>query len=147
MATTTQFAKLASTVTNATTSYADVTGLSVYLPANTDWRFEAGIHYTCNATTTGSGWSVNGPASPTLLICTSSWSLTTTSNSWAQTTAYDTIAANATSASTTDNYARISGIIRNGSTAGAFTVRFISEVAVASAIVAQIGSWFEARPL
>lgn len=52
---------LGSDVTNSTTTYADVTGLSYTSPAATQTRFYAQILFTSAALTTGSGWFVSFP--------------------------------------------------------------------------------------
>lgn len=139
---------LQSDVTNATTSYADVTGLSFPVTASRTYRFRFVVDYTCNATTTGSSWSINGPTSPTRLSFRAEYSLTTTSRTTLEgCSAYDTNAANASSAATGANHAIVEGFI-TPSADGTVVLRFISEVAVASAIVAKAGStvdYFEVK--
>lgn len=134
---------LASDVTNNNASantIADVTGLSFAVTAGQTYFFRFSIQYTAAATTTGSRWSINGPSSPTALRYSSTYSLTTTS----QTTnhgmvAYDTPAAsNATSAATAGNTCVIEGFI-TPSANGTVIARFASEVS-SSAIVAKAGS-------
>ena len=119
----------------------DVTGLSFAVVSGNTYVFEFNIIYTAAATTTGSRWSINGPASPTILCYTSEYSLaatTTTRN--ANNISYDLPAAsNATSAgTTTGNQANIYGIIRPSAN-GTVIARFASEV-LSSAIVAKAGS-------
>lgn len=119
----------------------DVTGLSFAVTAGNTYVFDFNIIYTAAATTTGSRWSINGPAAPTILCYTSEYSLaatTTTRN--ANVITYDLPAAsNATSAgTTTGNRAVIYGIIRPSAN-GTVIARFASEVAN-SAIVAKAGS-------
>lgn len=118
----------------------DVTGLSFSITAGKTYYFEFNIAYTAAATTTGSRWSINGPAAPTLLCYSSEYSLaatTTTRN--ANNISYDLPAAcNATSGSTTSNQALISGVI-TPSANGTVIARFASEV-LSSAITAKAGS-------
>lgn len=135
---------LASDVTNnnaVANTIADVTGLSFAVTAGEMYWFEFNIFYTSAATTTGSRWSVNGPAAPTKLIYTSEYSLaatTTTRN--ANNISYDLPAAsNATSSSTGSNQAYVYGCIQPSSN-GTVIARFASEVA-SSAIVAKAGSF------
>lgn len=135
---------LGSDVTNnnaVANTIADVTGLSFSVTSGKFYWFEFHIAYTSAATTTGSRWSISGPASPTYLTYASWYSLTSTTrteNNHLQ--AYDVPAAsNATSAATGNNYARIEGIIRP-SADGTVIARFASEVAN-SAIVAKAGSF------
>lgn len=117
----------------------DVTGLSFPVLAGKKYRFKFVIFYTAAATTTGSRWTITGPAT-TFLNYISEYSLTTsTSTRNAQQTAYDTpAAANGTSATTGSNMAIIEGIIMP-SADGTVIARFASEVA-SSAIVAKAGS-------
>lgn len=120
---------------------ADVTGLSFAVAANTSWYFKFVIRYESAATTTGSRWSINGPASPTSLCFTSEYSLTTTTSTRNATViGYDLPAtANATSATTTTgNNAIIEGII-HASADGTVIARFASEVS-GSPITAKAGS-------
>jgi hypothetical protein len=134
---------LASDVTNnnaVANTIADVTGLSFAVTAGNTYWFRAFVQYTAAATATGSRWSVNGPAAPTLLIFKSEYSLTTTTRTVNEgLSAYDTPAAsNATSAATTSNIAWIEGFI-TPSASGTVIARLASEVA-GSAIVAKAGS-------
>lgn len=118
----------------------DVTGLSFSAVAGEMYYFEFTIFYTAAATTTGSRWSLNGPASPTKLIYATEYSLaatTTTIN--ANSISYDLPAAsNPTSGSTGHNKAEIRGMIQPSSN-GTVIARFASEVAN-SAITAKAGS-------
>lgn len=137
---------LASDVTNSNATantIADVTGLSFSVTAAQTFFFRFSIDYTAAATTTGSRWSINGPASPTRLSYQSRYALTTTTETLNHgVTAYDTPAAsNASSAATTGNRAIIEGFI-TPSANGTVIARFASEVA-SSAIVAKAGSMLE----
>lgn len=116
----------------------DVTGLSFAVTAGQTYWFEFVIDYTAAATTTGSRWAINGPAT-TRLSYTSEYSLTTTTKTVNNVVAYDTPAAsNATSPSTAGNIATIWGYI-TPSANGTVIARFASEVS-GSAIVAKAGS-------
>jgi len=133
---------LASDVTNNNASantIADVTGLSFSVTSGLTYWFRACVMYTAAATTTGSRWSVNGPAITTL-IYKSEYSLTTTSRTTNDgLTAYDSPAAsNASSAATAGNVATVEGLL-TPSASGTLIVRFASEVS-SSAIVAKAGS-------
>jgi hypothetical protein len=120
-------------------SIADVTGLSFPVNSGSVYRFSFEILYSSAATTTGSRWSVNGPAF-TYLCYMSEYSLaatTTTRN--ANLLAYDSPAAcNASSGSTTSNKAIVAGMIRTNAS-GTIIARFASEIA-SSAITARAGS-------
>lgn len=117
----------------------DVTGLSFPVTAGNTYFFRFTIHYTAAATTTGSRWTINGPAA-TAMRYRSEYSLTTTSRTINDgLSAYDNPAAsNASSAATGSNIAIIEGYI-TPSANGNVIARFASEVA-ASAIVALAGS-------
>ncbi|MFO0702701.1 MAG: hypothetical protein U0514_02375 [Candidatus Andersenbacteria bacterium] len=130
---------LGADVTNATTAYANVTGLAFPVTSGTLTSFQCTIYFTTNATTTGSRWSINGPAT-TALMYQSEYTLTaTTSTRNAMVQAYDSPgAANATSAAGA-NLAVISGYVLP-SASGTVTVRDASEVAVAGGNVAKAGS-------
>lgn len=119
---------------------ASVTGLSFPVTAGHTYQFEFWIPYTAAATTTGSRWSISGPAF-TRVAYGSEYSLaaTTTTRNPNLVTAYDLPAAsNATSSSTTSNMAFIWGTI-TPSADGDVIARFASEVA-SSAITAKAGA-------
>ena len=132
---------LASDVVNSNAvanTIADVIGLSFAVTAGETYWFEFFIDYTAAATTTGSRWSVSGPAF-TRLAYTANWSLTATSNTFSNAVAFDMPAAsNASSAATGGNFAYVSGFIRPSAN-GTVTARFASEIA-SSAITAKAGS-------
>jgi hypothetical protein len=125
---------------------ADVTGLSFPVIAGATYAFRFVMAYTAAATTTGSRWSINGPATPTLLAYSSRYALTTTTQTQNHgLAAYDLpAAANATSVAS-GNIAIVEGII-TPSAAGTVIARFASEVAN-SAIVAKAGSYVEFQRL
>lgn len=116
----------------------DVTGLSFAVTSGKTYYFQFIIPYTAAATTTGSRWSINGPAG--VATWTSEYSLTgTTTTRNANVITYDLPAAsNATSAATTNNRAIIEGYI-TPSANGTVIARFASEVTV-SAITAKAGA-------
>lgn len=118
---------------------ADVTGLSFAVSLGVRYRFRFVIDYTANATTTGSRWTINGPAT-TRLAYRSTYSLTTTTETLNFAAAYDTpAAANATSAATAGNIAVIEGFV-TPSANGSVIARFAAEVAT---ITAKAGSYVE----
>lgn len=132
---------LASDVVNnnaVANTIADVTGLSFSVTSGQTYYFEFVIPYTSAATTTGSRWSINGPANPTLLNYRSEYTLTATSMTLNSATAYDIPAASSASSLTTGNVATIWGII-TPSASGTVIARFASEV-TSSAITAKAGA-------
>jgi hypothetical protein len=119
-------------------SIANVTGLSFPVIAGGVYEFGFLVDYTAAATTTGSRWTINGPAFSRLSYG-SQYSLSTTGDTFNNLGAYDLpAAANASSALTTGNIARIKGLIQP-SVDGDVVARFASEIAN-SAITAKRGS-------
>lgn len=116
---------------------ADVTGLTFLATAGEVYQFEAIIPYTAAAATTGSRWSVNGPAI-TSLSYTSKYTIDAVSETTNYATAYDIPAASNASSLTAGNIARITGFVQTSAT-GMVTMRFASEVA-GSAITATVGA-------
>ena len=131
------------TNSNATANtIADVTGLSFPVTNGQRYWFRFVIQYTAAATTTGSRWTINGPAQ-TELRYKSEYSLTTTTNTVNEgVSAYDLPAASsASSAATASNIAIIEGFILP-SADGNVVARFASEIS-SSAIVAKRGSFVQ----
>ena len=128
---------------NATANtIADVTGLSFSVTAGETYLFRFTIRYTAAATTTGSRWAINGPASPTALAYRSNYTLTATSETVnSGLSAYDMPAAASASSIVAANIAIIEGYI-TPSANGTVVARFASEVS-SSAIVAKAGSLLE----
>lgn len=144
------YVRLTADVTNnnaTANTIADVTGLSFSVLTAKLYEFEFSIVYTAAATTTGSRWSISGPASPTYLDYTSEYSLTTTTTTRnALVQAYDSPSgANATSAATGNNWAQIYGVIQP-SADGTVIARFASEIS-SSAIVAKVNSFVKYRQI
>lgn len=139
-------------VTNATTSFADVTGLTIPVKAGHTYCFEASLIFQTNATTTGARFAVNGPASPTYLrlaglaAVTPSATAEVGSRNTATVSAYDTsvIGAQTTGPGTIDSLAYFSGTIVP-SADGTFAIRSQSEVAIASGLIIRRGSWLWIR--
>lgn len=117
---------------------ADVTGLSFPVIAGQTYRFKFIIPYTAAATTTGSRWSINGPAAPTMLEYVSRYTLTATTETVNYAAAYDAPAAANASSLTDGNVAIIQGVIKP-SVSGTVIARFASEVNT-SAITAKAGA-------
>lgn len=104
--------------------------------------FKYALAYTCNATTTGSRFTIYGPGSPTALRYRSEYSLTTTSTTVNEgASAYDTPAgASASSAATGSNVASIEGFVDVPTCDGRVFLRFASEVASPGQITVKAGS-------
>lgn len=116
---------------------ADVTGLSFAVSANVTYRFKFFIVYTSAATTTGSRWSINGPAT-TFVNYSSTYTLTATTQTLnSGIAAYNSPSGASASSLASNNIAIIEGIIRP-SASGTVIARFASEIS-SSAIVAKAG--------
>lgn len=136
--------RVSSDVINATTSFADVTGLTVNLLAGKKYNFEAHLYHINNATTTGSRFGVNIGAAPTDLrvatIDTVTASVTASVHSAGSVTALNTAATAQTTGSAAVTMAILSGYIVP-SADGTFAIRCQSEVAVAAGLTVKAGSW------
>ena len=124
---------------NATANtVADVTGLSFPVSSGSTYRFRFYITYTAAVSTTGSRWSISGPAVSSL-VYRSDYTLGVTTRTFNEgLTTYDTpAAASASSSNTNANVAIIEGVI-TPATSGTLTVRFASEIA-SSAVTAKGG--------
>ncbi len=126
---------LAADVANsAVDTIASVTGLAFPVVAGIRYKFKAVIIYTAAATTTGSRWSITGPAI-TDLAYDSQYPLDATSQTVNRAlAAYDLPAAANVSSLAANNRAEIEGVVCC-SVSGNITVRFAAEVA--SAITAK----------
>jgi len=122
---------------NATpNTIADVAGLSFAVVSGSTYWFRAAIPFTAAAGTTGSRWSMNGPAT-TLLRYRVVVPTSATAEAVTHAAAYDEPAA-CTSDSPTSGLVVIEGIVLP-SASGTLAVRFASEVG-GSAIVAKAGA-------
>ena len=129
---------LTADVATTTTTLGDVTGLGFSVTAGTRYYFKFIIPYTAAATTTGSVWTINGPA-VTFLTYASTYTLTaTTATTNRGMTAYNLPSAKNASSLLTGNLAEIEGIIQPSAN-GTVICRFATEVG-ASAITAKAGS-------
>jgi hypothetical protein len=117
---------------------ANVTGLSFDVVAGEIYWFEFVIPYTSAATTTGSRWSISGPAAPTMLNMRSEYTLAATITTVNSITAYDIPAASNATSLTAGNVATMWGIIKPSQN-GTVIARFASEIAN-SAITAKAGA-------
>ena len=116
---------------------ADVTGLSFSVTSGKNYHFKFIIPYTSAVTTTGSRWSINGPAITSLSYVSAYIANASTQTNFAA-SAYDLPAASNANSLTTGNVAIIEGII-NCSASGTVIARFASEITL-SAITAKAGA-------
>ncbi len=139
--------RLSADVTNSTVTAVDISALAVPLAANGVVAFAFILIVDAGATTTGIHLAINGPATPTAVTMRMEVALTTTTQFFHNVNAYETYPTAAqvgTSPGTTRSVARVTGVIRNGATAGNLVPRIRSEVA-ASAVTARIGSYVSWR--
>lgn len=115
-------------VTNSTTSFADVTGLSFSLSANTTYGFIFHVLVTTPATTQGYCIAMDGPASPTAFSYQSMQPLSSSTQTPSHQTSYNA-GTTGTSAPSGTFLVVIAGQIVNGANAGTLIVRFLSETA------------------
>jgi hypothetical protein len=116
----------------------DVTGLLFPVVSGSTYYFECMIPYTSAATTTGSRWTINGPAF-TMLSYTSEYTLAATTKTVNSAAAYQIPAASSASSLTAGNVATIWGFVKPSAN-GNIQVRFASEIAN-SAIIAKAGGF------
>lgn len=140
---------LAATVANSTVTGADITGLGVVPTTAGTYTFRGRIAVTAAAVGTGIQIAVNGPATNLAYVA---YSVRVPNASGTElllnSTAWDTYAASLATQGTTPVYIEVTGVCRYSGTPNAVQIvlRMRSEVA-ASAVTAQIGSYFEVEKL
>lgn len=135
-------------VANATTSFADVTGLTYPIEAGKKYGFECYLFHIENASTTGARFACNGPAATLfraygVSVFAGSLTAATFNAALADVTAYDTSVVGVTTSSAGTPQvagAWIAGYV-NPSASGTFAIRSQSEVAVAAGVTVKAGSW------
>lgn len=130
-------------VVNATTSFADITGLTALLIANKKYSFTATLFYITNDVTTGARFSHSAPAGSYVVgqITASTPGIAATNISVGIGTVNDTeYSASTTGPGSTRSVAMISGTLEP-TLSGTFTLRLASEIAVANGLTVQRGSW------
>lgn len=121
----------------------DITGLSFPVVGGQTYEFRFVIGYDAAATSTGSRWAINGPASPTWLGYNQRYPLTATTTTDGYQSTYDAPAAASGTSLSTGNIAIIEGTITPAND-GTVIGRFASEIA-GSAITAKAGSILQWR--
>src|SRR4029453_7825489 len=110
-------ARVTANVTTSATTFADITGLSFALSANSDYYFRFVLHHSSAASTTGIRFAVNGPTSPTALRVGGVIPLSATGANYGSQTAYDTAIFATTTGATVQVMSIIEGVIRVAGTA------------------------------
>lgn len=140
-------AVMTSTQASTSTTYADITQLVLPMVANGVYYVECFVTFQSAATTTGLGLGFTSPTGcrcmceivvPIVSTAAASALRTTFPNAAVATNTGNVLGTGVT-AINSNHTARISGIVRNGSTAGNFQIQFRTEVA-SSAVTLQIGS-------
>ncbi len=123
-----RYAYLATDVTRAATSYADVTGLSFTVAANTDYEMVCNLIYRSAATGTGIGFALNGPGSPGLVAGQFISNSTATAFNGRSFNAYNgTGKTTGVQTANADTFGLFRAYFRNGNNAGTLQLRFASE--------------------
>lgn len=128
--------RVTANVTTNVTTFADITGLSFPLLANTDYYFRFVLHHVSAASTTGIRFGVTGPTSPTALRVGGIIPISTAAANFGSVTAYDTAIFASTTGATVAMMSIIEGVIRNaGNASPNLVARVASEVGAATVTV------------
>lgn len=118
-------------VQNATTTFADVTGLTFTALANKTYIIEAWLIFQSNTAGTGIKFALNGPASPVAVAMLAHIPIALTLYASCVTLAsraYDTGTPSVSVDTINANLlCKIDGLVRNGNTQGPITIRFAAE--------------------
>lgn len=131
-----RYAYLTADRATTSTAYANVTDLSFAVDANTNYEMVCSIVYQTAATTTGIGLSLNGPASPNLVVGQFIANTSATALNGRSFNAYN--GGNKTTGVQTANantYGTFRAYFRNGGTAGTLQLRYASEVSGSTATI------------
>lgn len=131
-------------VTNATITFANVTGLTFNMLANKTYIIEAWLIFQSSATATGIKFALNGPASPVAVAMLAHIPIALTLYASCVTLAsraYDTGTPSVSVDTANANLlAKIDGLVRNGANAGTLAIRFACEVATSPGVTVKAGS-------
>ena len=123
-----RYVYLSADVSRSATSYADVTGMSFSVAANTNYEMQCNIIYRSAAVGTGIGLALNGPTSPTLIAGQFTSNSSATALNGRSFTAYNgTGKTTGVTTANTDTYGFFTAYFRNGANAGTLTLRVASE--------------------
>ena len=118
-------------ITNSTTTFANITGLTFEMLASKDYVFEAWLIFQSNTAGTGIKFACNGPASPVAVAMLAHIPIALTLYASCVTLAaraYDTGTPSASVDIINSNLlCKVDGIVRNGVNAGTFALRFAAE--------------------
>ncbi len=118
-------------VTNSTTTFANVTGLTFSPTINKDYIFEAWLIFQSDTAGCGIKFACNGPASPVAVVMIAHIPIALTLYASCVTLAsraYDTGTPSVSVDTINANLlCKIDGILRNGANTGTFAIRFAAE--------------------
>lgn len=127
--------KLASDVTNNTTTLANVTGLALSLAANSTYQVEGQVLFQTAATTTGIRLTQTVPAGASVAAQWNTPTSLTASTIANQRTTDAGAASTAIDAANANALATASLLVITGATAGSLQIRFATEVAASNAVI------------
>lgn len=144
-----RLAELGGAQVSSSTSLADVSGLAMNMAANGVYQIECEVTFQSAAATTGLNLGLSTPSGARNMVeivvpidsNASATALRTIFPNGATATNAGNVIGTGVTAANTNQTARISGIVRNGATAGPCHIQFASEVA-GSAVTIQAGSCF-----
>jgi hypothetical protein len=131
-----RYAYLSTDRSSTSTTYADVTDLSFAVDASTNYEIVCNLIYRSVATTTGIGFALNGPASPTVVAGQFVSNSTATALNGRSFNAYNgTGKTTGVTTANVDTYGMFRAYFRNGTNAGTLQLRYSSEVGGSSVTV------------
>lgn len=139
---------LGSDQTTTSTSYADVTGLTAALEADTRYQFEFFVAWKSSSTGEGIGLAIGGPASPATLMA--NIAINSTANYYlfvSAATAYDSGPLSNVGAGATSRAAHVRGVIVTGAAAGSLALRFRAKTGGSNSATIKAGSALVVTPL
>lgn len=139
---------LGSDQTTTSTSYADVTGLTAALEADTRYQFEFFVAWRSSNSSEGIGLAIGGPASPATLMA--NIAINSGANYYlfvSAATAYDSGPLSNAGAWTTSRAAHVRGVIVTGAAAGSLALRFRAKTGGANSATIKAGSALVVTPL
>lgn len=120
--------RLTGSLISTATAFADCTGLSFSVGANSDYVFEVFLIYTTAQTAVGINLGVNGPGTPTALAGRIIGYTAGTTISGKHFNSYNQAGLVQSAALAGNNFADMRGLLRNGGTAGTLILRVATEV-------------------
>lgn len=137
---------LTSNVSTTSTSFSDVTGLTIAVSATGTYVFEVVGWFTSSVSTEGIKFAMNGPTASFLSLSVAYGATTTYANGYANYTAYDDGPTLSQSGGSTPREFRIQGTATISAT-GTFAVRFAAETGGANSATVNSGSFFRLTPV